>query len=51
VVLESVAYAGDAVAQTAPAGIPVKVPETGNFIAVVGNEDSLDLVQGFTVIS
>ena len=47
VVLESVAYAGDAVAQTAPAGIPIKVPEVGNFIAVVGNEDSLDLVQGF----
>jgi acetylornithine deacetylase/succinyl-diaminopimelate desuccinylase-like protein len=47
VVLESVAYAGDSVVQKAPAGIPVKVPETGNFIAVVGNEGSLGLVRGF----
>jgi Zn-dependent M28 family amino/carboxypeptidase len=47
VVLESVAYAGDDVVQTAPAGVPVEVPETGNFIAVVGNEDSMSLVQGF----
>ena len=48
VVLESVAYAGDSVVQTAPAGIPFKVPEVGNFIAVVGNEDSLELAQGFS---
>jgi len=47
VVLESVAYAGDSVVQTAPAGIPLKVPDVGNFIAVVGNEDSIGLVQGF----
>jgi hypothetical protein len=47
VVLESVAYAGDCVMQTAPAGIPFKVPEVGNFIALVGNEDSLKLVEGF----
>jgi hypothetical protein len=47
IVLESVAYAGDSVVQTAPSGIPVKVPERGNFIAVVGNEASLELVQGF----
>jgi hypothetical protein len=47
VVLESVAYAGNAVVQTAPAGIPVKVPEVGNFIAVVGNEDSIELVKCF----
>jgi len=46
-VLESVAYAGDSIVQAAPAGIPVKVPEIGNFIAVVGNEESLELVQGF----
>jgi acetylornithine deacetylase/succinyl-diaminopimelate desuccinylase-like protein len=48
VVLESVAYAGDCVVQTSPAGIPFKVPEVGNFIAVVGNEGSLELVQGFS---
>jgi Zn-dependent M28 family amino/carboxypeptidase len=47
VVLESVAYAGDSVIQTAPPGIPVEVPAVGDFIAVVGNEDSLGLVQGF----
>ena len=47
IVLESVAYAGDSVVQTAPAGMPVKVPEVGNFIAVVGNEDSTRLVEGF----
>lgn len=47
VVLESVAYAGDSIIQTAPAGLPVKVPAVGNFIAVVGNEDSIRLVRGF----
>jgi len=47
VVLESVAYAGDSVVQTSPAGVPIKVPEVGNFIAVVGNEDSIQLVEGF----
>ena len=46
-VLESVAYAGDSVIQTAPAGMPITVPEVGNFIAVVGNEDSRRLVSGF----
>ena len=40
VVLESVAYADDSAVQSAPAGIPVEVPKTGNFLAVVGNEDS-----------
>ncbi len=34
--------------QRTPAGIPFKVPEVGNFIAVVGNEDSQELTQGFT---
>ena len=47
VVLESVAYAGASVIQTAPAGIPIEVPERGDFIAVVGNESSRELVQGF----
>lgn len=47
VVLESVAFAGDDVVQTAPPGIPFSIPETGNFIAVIGNERSHDLVQGF----
>ena len=47
VVLESIAYAGDSVVQKAPVGIPIKVPEKGNFIAVLGNEESLGLVEGF----
>lgn len=47
VVLESVAYAGDAFVQTVPSGVPVPVPETGNFIALVGNERSSELVDGF----
>lgn len=46
-VLESVAYAGESVIQKAPAGIPVKVPGQGNFIAVIGNEKSVGLIQGF----
>ena len=48
VVLESVAYAGDEVVQTVPVGVPVPVPASGNFIAVVGNERSKDLVDGFS---
>jgi Zn-dependent M28 family amino/carboxypeptidase len=48
VVLESVAYAGDKIVQTLPAGVPVPVPAIGNFIAVVGNERSKDLVEGFS---
>jgi hypothetical protein len=47
VVLESVAFAGDSVIQTAPEGLPIAVPEVGDFIAVVGNEDSRRLVSGF----
>ncbi|MBC7962037.1 MAG: M28 family peptidase [Steroidobacteraceae bacterium] len=46
-VLESVAYASDSVPQSFPAGVPVPVPEMANFIAVVGNEKSLELVSGF----
>ncbi len=48
-VLESVAYAGDTVVQTKPAGLPVLIPEVGNFIAVVGNELSKGLIDGFTL--
>ena len=44
-VLESVAYAGDAVVQRVPAGIPIAVPEKGDFIALIGNENSRELVQ------
>lgn len=47
VVLESVAYAGETVVQGAPPGVPVAVPTTGDFIAVIGNERSRQLVEGF----
>jgi peptidase M28-like protein len=47
VVLESVAYAGDSIVQRTPAGVPIHVPEVGDFIAIVGNDNSLDLVEGF----
>jgi Zn-dependent M28 family amino/carboxypeptidase len=47
VVLESVAYAGKDVVQTVPPGVPVPVPETGDFVALVGNERSRELVDGF----
>lgn len=47
VVLESVAYAGEDVVQGVPPGVPVPVPERGNFIAVVGNEHSRELVEAF----
>lgn len=47
VVLESVACAGDSLEQTVPAGVPINVPDIGNFIAVVGNENSVELLRGF----
>ncbi|WP_328753814.1 M28 family peptidase [Geomesophilobacter sediminis] len=47
IVLESVAYAGDDVVQTAPEGIPFKVSEVGNFIAAVGNENSIAMLLKF----
>jgi hypothetical protein len=48
-VLESVAYAGENIVQTKPAGLPVPIPEVGNFIAVVGNERSKKLIDGFAL--
>lgn len=48
IVLESVAYTGNSVVQSAPEGLPIEIPKVGNFIAVVGNERSLELVQGFS---
>lgn len=48
IVLESVAFAGDSVVQRIPPGITFPVPQAGNFIAVVGNERSRELLDGFT---
>jgi Zn-dependent M28 family amino/carboxypeptidase len=47
IVLESIAYAGEAIPQSAPAGLPVELPEAGDFIGVIGNEASAALVQAF----
>ncbi len=47
IVLESVAFAGDGIRQTLPPGIAVPVPETGNFLAVIGNERSKEILGGF----
>lgn len=46
-VLESVAFADASLPQTAPDGTPVATPERGDFLAVVGNEASAALVDGF----
>lgn len=46
-VLECVAYAGEQVVQSAPPGVPVPVPEVGDFIAVIGNQRSRHLVEEF----
>ena len=50
IVLESVAYAGEDVVQTAPAGLPFPVPEAGNFIAMVGNEHSGAMVENLATL-
>ena len=47
IVLESVAYAGEQIIQQAPEGIPVKLPEFGDFIAIVGNDVSKELAESF----
>jgi hypothetical protein len=46
-VLESVGYAGDDVMQSLPTGVPIPVPEAGNFIAVIANERSRELSEAF----
>ena len=47
VVLESVAYAGEAVVQKSPEKMPAEFPKVGNFMAVVGNDLSAELVEAF----
>lgn len=47
VVLESVAYAEDSCVQAYPPGIAIPVPEYGNFVAVLGNERSSELIDAF----
>lgn len=45
--LEAIAYAGEDIPQKAPAGLPIEFRPVGDFIAVVGNEASRELVEGF----
>lgn len=46
-VLESVGYAGYDVVQSLPPGVPIPVPEAGDFIAVIANERSGELSDAF----
>ncbi len=47
IVLEMVAFAGESIAQATPGGLPINVPEQGDFIGVIGNTASSDLVDVF----
>jgi hypothetical protein len=44
--LEEIAFASDSVAQAAPP-MPIDLPKIGNFIGIVGNENSAEMVHGF----
>lgn len=44
---EEIGYAGDDIPQKTPPGLPIALPESGNFIGVVGNQVSAGLVEGF----
>jgi len=49
IVLECVGYASEAEgSQQIPPGVPIAVPTTGNFLAVIGNEHSRDLTGSVT---
>jgi Zn-dependent M28 family amino/carboxypeptidase len=47
IVLESIAYAGEGIPQRAPEGLPMQLPEQGDFIGIVGNAASAELVEAF----
>lgn len=47
IVLESVAYAGKEIEQKKPAGVPLELPESGDFLSVVGNDMARGLVEKF----
>jgi len=44
---EEIAFAGDSIVQQTPLGMPFELPKVGNFIAVVGNDNSVELIKGF----
>ncbi len=45
--LECIAYAGEDLTQTIPAGLPPGLPQQGNFIAAVGNQRSAGIIGAF----
>lgn len=47
IVFESIAYAGKQIVQKTPAGLPIKLPDCGDFLGVIGNEASSELVALF----
>lgn len=51
VVLESVGFAGVDVMQQVPPGLPIEQPEAGDFLAVVGNENSREVVERFLEVT
>lgn len=44
---EEIAFAGETIPQSKPKNLPVELPAVGNFIAVIGNEISAELVKGY----
>lgn len=44
---ETIAYAGNEIIQHAPENMPFEMPKMGNFIAVVGNENSTEMVKSY----
>ncbi len=45
--LEEIAFAGETATQTAPENLTIEFPKTGNFIGIVGNENSAEMVSRF----
>jgi Zn-dependent M28 family amino/carboxypeptidase len=47
IVMEMIAYAGPTIIQKGPPGLPINLPEYGDFIGVIGNATSSALVDRF----
>ena len=43
---EEIAFAGETIPQSKPKNLPIELPAVGNFIAVIGNENSAEMVKG-----
>lgn len=44
---EEIAYAGDEITQSTLENLPIEIPEIGNFIGIIGNEKSAEMVNGY----